>query len=154
MCLIEWKVKFKIFSILIFRVMVIFVLKTPQLIYNSIQHIAHLSSKREQNWGRGGEGLHILSWEIPDCSWALVRGIIVETFISRIKVSNFGEMFVLGCLLRKNMASREIQTLTLAGAIKRGRKGRREGIIYRTFVTFHPVDKIAQNLVCRRKMEK
>ena len=44
-----------------------------------------------------------------------VRGIMLETFTSRIKVSNFAEMFILGYLLRKNMTSREIQTLTLAG---------------------------------------
>ena len=52
----------------------------------------------------------------------IVRRIMVETFTSRIKVSNFAKLFVLGYLLRKNMAPREIQTLTL-GAIKRWRKG-------------------------------
>ena len=49
------------------------------------------------------------------------------------------------------MALREIQTLTLAGVIKRGRKGCG---IYRTFTTFYSLDKIAQNLVYRRKTEK
>ena len=62
-------------------------------------------------------------------------------------MSNFAEMFILGYLLRKNMASREIQTLTLAGAIKRGG-------IYQTFEIFHPVDKIAQNYVYMREIEK
>ena len=75
---------------------------------------------------------------------------IGRTFASRIKVSNFAEMFVLGCLLRKNMAPREIQTLTLAGAMKRGRKG---GGIYRTLANFHPVNIIAQNLVYIGKIE-
>ena len=50
------------------------------------------------------------------------EGIVVGTFTSRIKESNFAEMFVLGYLLRKNMASREIQTLILAGVKKSGRK--------------------------------
>ena len=59
-------------------------------------------------------------------------------------------MFVLGYLLRKNMAPREIQTLTLAGTIKR-RKG---GGVYRTFGTFCLVDEVAQNLIYRRKIEK
>ena len=49
---------------------------------------------------------------------------MVETFTMRIKVSNFAEMFVLVYLLRKNMVPREIQTLAIAGAIKRGRKGK------------------------------
>ena len=62
----------------------------------------------------------------------LVREIMVETFTSRIKLSNFAEIFVLGYLLRKNMAPREIQTLTLAGAIKRGWKG--EGIYRSLFI--------------------
>ena len=53
----------------------------------------------------------------------LVREIMVETFTSRIKLSNFAEIFVLGYLLRKNMAPRKIQTLTLAVVIKRGRRG-------------------------------
>ena len=49
---------------------------------------------------------------------------MVEIFTSRIKVSNFAGMFVLGYLLRKNMAPRETQTLTLAGAIRGERKER------------------------------
>ena len=53
-------------------------------------------------------------------------------------------------LLRKNLAPREIQNLALAGAIQRWRK---RGI-YGTYPTFHPVDKIAQHLVYRRKIEK
>ena len=61
-------------------------------------------------------------------------------------MSDLAGMFVLGYLLRKNMDPREIQTLTLAGAIKKGPMGG----IYRTFATFHSVDKIAQNLVHRR----
>ena len=67
---------------------------------------------------------------------------MVETFTSRIKVSNFPEMFVLGYLLRNNMAPREIQTLTLAGAIKRGRKGGARGRIYRTFATLYLLENI------------
>ena len=51
-----------------------------------------------------------------------------EIFTSRINVSSFAEMFVLGYLLKKYMAPREIQILTLAGAIKIGRKG-----IYQAF---------------------
>ena len=53
-------------ELLFFQVMVIFGLKSPQfamsfhdigkLIFHSIQHIAHLSLKKEQNWGGGGEG--------------------------------------------------------------------------------------------------
>ena len=38
-------------------------------------------------------------------------------------MSNYAEMLDLGYLLRKNMALRLIQILTLAGAIKIGRKG-------------------------------
>ena len=64
----------------------------------------------------------------------LVRGVMVETFKSRIKVSGC-QMFILGYLLIKNMARREIRTLTLAGVIK----WRRKGEIYRKFATFHPV---------------
>ena len=56
-------------------------------------------------------------------------------------MSNFAEMFVLRYVLRKNMASRVIQNLTLlvnvTGVIRRGLK---EGGIYQTFATFHPVD--------------
>ena len=74
----------------------------------------------------------------------IVREIMVEKFTARIKVSNFAEMFVLGYLLSKNIAPREIQTMTLAGAIKKGRK---RGGIHRTFALFHPVDKIVQNLL-------
>ena len=37
---------------------------------------------------------------------------IGRTFTSRIRVSNFAEMFILGYLLRKNMAPRETQTPT------------------------------------------
>ena len=66
-------------------------------------------------------------------------------------MSNFAEMFVLGYLLRKNMALRANQTLTLAGAIKREPNG---GWIYETFTTFNPVHEIAQNCVNRRKIEK
>ena len=51
---------------------------------------------------------------------------MVETYTSRIKMSNFAEMFVLGFLLTKNMTPCEIQTLTLVGVIKRGRRG--EGV--------------------------
>ena len=40
-----------------------------------------------------------------------------------MKVSNFAERFVLGYLLRNNVGPREIQTMKLAGDIKRGRKG-------------------------------
>ena len=50
------------------------------------------------------------------------------------------------------MAPREIQTLTLTGA-KEGAEGGGEGI-HKIFATFHPVDKIAQNLVYSRKIEK
>ena len=75
---------------------------------------------------------------------------MVATFTPRVKVSNFAEMFVFGFLLRQNMTTREIQALTLAGAIKRWRKGR--GRIYQTFTTFHPVDEIAENCVYRRKV--
>ena len=32
--------------------------------------------------------------------------------------------------------------------------GGREGGLYRTFATFHPVDKISQNFVDKRKIEK
>ena len=39
--------------------------KIWKLIFLSIQHNAYLSLKRGQNWG-GGDGLHILSWEIPN----------------------------------------------------------------------------------------
>ena len=45
-------------------------------------------------------------------------------------MSNFAEMFVMGYLLRKNMAAREIQTLTLAGAMERVRKGGGDGEEY------------------------
>ena len=48
--------------------------------------------------------------------------LLDRTLTWRIKVLNFAEMFVLGYLLRKNMASREIQTEKLAGVIKRERK--------------------------------
>ena len=54
---------------------------------------------------------------------------IGRTCILPIKVSNFAEMFILGYLLRKNMAPRETQTLTLAGAIRGGGKGRGGGYI-------------------------
>ena len=64
---------------------------------------------------------------------------MVEEFTSRMKVSNFAEMFSLGYLSRKNMAPCEIQTLTLAG--------RKEGAevcgMNRTFATIHPVHKVA-----------
>ena len=50
-------------------------------------------------------------------------------------------MFILGYLLRKNMAPLQIQTLTLVGAIKGGEY--KKGGIYQTFATFDPVDEIA-----------
>ena len=65
-------------------------------------------------------------------------------------MSNFAEIFVSGYLLRENMAPNEIQTLTLAGVLKRKRKGRN---IY-IYITFHPADKIAQDFICRSKIEK
>ena len=58
-------------------------------------------------------------------------------------------MFILGYLLTKSIASSEIQTMTIAGAIKMGWK---RGI-YRTFADIHPVDEIEQNLIYRRKIE-
>ena len=68
-CVIAWierKLKFQIFPIFIFRVMVIFIPKTVnfrwifmitrkikigKLIFHSIQYIAHLPWKWDQNWG-------------------------------------------------------------------------------------------------------
>ena len=38
-------------------------IKIRKLIFHSIQHIAHLSLKWEQNWRRG---LYIPTWEIPE----------------------------------------------------------------------------------------
>ena len=70
--------------------------------------------------------------------------VCLITYVSFIALAKTS--FNLGIYgLRKNMAPREIQTLTLAGAIKRGWKG--GGRIYQTFATFHPVDKITQNFV-------
>ena len=79
MCWTEWKINFPIY---IFRVIVkvhrklavfntkmtrthkIKIGKIWSMIFLSVQHIPHLSLKREQNlWGEGAEGLHILSWE-------------------------------------------------------------------------------------------
>ena len=51
------------------------------------------------------------------------------------------------------MAPREIQTLTLDGAIIGGGRGGRGGL-YRTYATFHPVNKISHNLVYRLKIKK
>ena len=70
------------------------------------------------------EGLD--GWRVLARNFFTVRGIMVETSTSWIKGSHFAEMFVLVYLLRKNMAPREIQTLTLAGAIKREQKGSRQ----------------------------
>ena len=78
--------------------------------------------------------------------------------MSRVKVSHFAAMFVLGYLLNKNIAPREIHTLTQLVDAPLGlswhREGAEEGEIYRTFATFHPVKKIAQHLLYRRKFEK
>ena len=61
-------------------------------------------------------------FRVPNGVVQLVRGIMLKVFTLRIKVSNFAEMFVLDYSLRKNMAPREIETLTFGGAIKMGRK--------------------------------
>ena len=48
---------------------------------------------------------------------------MIKTFISPIKLSYFADMFGFGYSLRKNIAPREIQTLTIAGVIGQVERG-------------------------------
>ena len=88
---IERKIKVQI---IIFRVMVIFVLRSPQFsmnfcdnsrkkigkfVFHSIQYIAHLSWKWEQNWG-GGDCISLVGTGPTWCVWIEVHSKTTKVF--------------------------------------------------------------------------
>ena len=90
---------------------------------------------------------------LPSTADYMVQGIMVKNR-SNIYIADKSIKFCrdvhFGLFInKKSMALRDIQILTLDGAIKL--KGGRGGRVSRTF---YSVDKIAQNLICRRKIEK
>ena len=94
------------FFVFIFRVMVIFVQKTvnfrsiftiteklKKLIFHSIQHIAHLSWKLEQNWG-GGVSIFLL-WTWPKIGFIWQDVFIIFFSVIMIKLFCWEKIFII-----------------------------------------------------------